>query len=156
MRRAAETRSWLHVVVPRDNRSAPFTAEQLYAALHAATFRGQWTEVALVGAPRHVGIYLRAERSRLAPLRALVRSTYPDAEVVEAVPPLLAQPVAVVGTRWRLREHAAYPIKTVREFENSEPMAMTLGALAEAVEDGECGIVHLALAPAPKRFHRDA
>jgi len=154
--RAREPRGWLHVVVPRDNRSAPFTAEQLYAALHAATFRGQWTEVALVGAPRHVGIYLRAERSRLAPLRALVRSTYPDVEVVEAAPPVPSKPAAVVGARWRLREHAAYPIKTVREFENSEPMAMTLGALAEAVDDGECGIVHLALAPAPASFHRDA
>jgi len=156
MRRAAEPRSWLHVVVPRDNRSAPFTAEQLHAALHAATLPGQWTEVALVGAPRHVGIYLRAERSRLAPLRALVRSTYPDVEVVEATPPLPSKPRTVVGARWRLREHAAYPIKTVREFENSEPMAMTLGALAEAVDAGECGVVHLALTPAPSWFHRDA
>jgi hypothetical protein len=156
MRPAAESRAWLHVVVPRDNHSAPFTAEQLYAALHASTARRQWTEVVLVGVPRHVGIYLRAERSRLAPLRALVRSTYPDVEVVAAAPPLPAQPVAVVGARWRLREHAAYPIKTVREFENSEPMAMTLGALAEAVEDGEYGVVHLALVPAPAQFHRDA
>jgi molybdopterin-guanine dinucleotide biosynthesis protein len=156
MRRAPEPRTWLHVVVPRDNRSAPFTAEQLYAALHAATHRRQWTEVALVGAPRHVGIYLRAEASRIAPLRALVRATYPDAEVVLADPPLPPSASAVVGARWRLREHAAYPVKTVREFENSEPMAMTLGALAEATGDGECGIVHLALAPAPARFHRDA
>jgi hypothetical protein len=156
MRSAPEPRTWLHVVVPRDNRSAPFTAEQLYAALHAATARRQWTEVALVGAPRHVGIYLRAERSRLAPLRALVRSTYPDAEVVEEAPPLPARPAAVAGARWRLREHAAYPIKTVREFENSEPMAMTLGALAEAVEDDEYGVVHLALSPASTRFYRDA
>ena len=156
MRRSPEPRTWLHVVVPRDNHSAPFTAEQLYAALHAATHRGQWTEVALVGAPRHVGIYLRAERSRVAPVRALVRATYPDAEVVAAEPPLAGNPVALAGARWRLREHVAYPIKTVREFENSEPMAMTLGALAEAGEDGECGIVHLALAPAPVRFHRDA
>ncbi|HVF19498.1 MAG TPA: type IV secretion system DNA-binding domain-containing protein [Mycobacteriales bacterium] len=156
MRRSPEPRTWLQVVVPRDNRSAPFTAEQLYAALHAATGRGQWTEVLLVGAPRHVGIYLRAERSRVAPVRALVRATYPDAEVVPAEPPLPHDPVALAGARWRLREHVAYPIKTVREFENSEPMAMTLGALAEAGEDGECGIVHLALAPAPLRFHRDA
>lgn len=156
MRRTAESRAWLHVVVPRDNHSAPFTAEQLYAALHASTARRQWTEVVLVGAPRHVGIYLRAERSRIAPLRALVSSTYPDVEVVEICPPLPSQPSAVIGARWRLREHAAYPIKTVREFENSEPMAMTLGALAEAVDDGECGIVHLALTPAPARFHRDA
>ena len=156
MSRAPEPRVWLHVVVPRDNRSAPFTAEQLYAALHAATARRQWAEVALVGAPRHVGIYLRAEASRIAPLRALVRATYPDAEVVVTDPPLPVAPAAVVGARWRLREHAAYPVKTVREFENSEPMAMTLGALAEATGDGECGIVHLALAPAPARFHRDA
>src|SRR3954469_7968405 len=35
-------------------------------------------------------------------------------------------------------------------------MAMTLGALAETVYDGECGVVHLALSPAPARFHRDA
>ena len=156
MRRSPEPRRWLHVVVPRDNRSAPFTAEQLYAALHAATAGRQWTEVALVGAPRHVGIYVRAEASRVAPIRALVRATYPDAEVVAADPPLPSTPAAVVGMRWRLREHAAYPVKTVREFENSEPMAMTLGALAEATDDGECGIVHLALAPAPARFHRDA
>jgi RecA/RadA recombinase len=146
----------LHVVVPRDNHSAPFTAEQLYAALHAATRRGQWTDIALVGAARHVGIYLRAERSRVAPIRALVRATYPDAEVVLAAPPLPDGPAAVAGARWRLREHPAYPIKTVREFENSEPMAMTLGALAEATRGGEWGIVHLALAPAPARFHRDA
>jgi RecA/RadA recombinase len=156
MRRSPEPRTWLHVVVPRDNRSAPFTAEQLYAALHAATARGQWTEVALVGAPRHVGIYLRVERSRVAPVRALVRATYPDAEVVETEPSLPGAPAAVVGARWRLREHPAYPVKTVREFENSEPMAMTLGALAEATGDGEYGIVHLALAPAPPRFYRDA
>jgi hypothetical protein len=156
MSRSPEPRTWLHVVVPRDNHSAPFTAEQLYAALHAATYRGQWTEVALVGAPRHVGIYLRAERSRVAPIRALVRATYPDAEVDLADPPVPARPAAVVGARWRLREHPAYPVKTVREFENSEPMAMTLGALAEACDEGECGIVHLALAPAPQRFHRDA
>jgi len=156
MRRSPEPRTWLHVVVPRDNHSAPFTAEQLYAALHAATGRGQWTEVALVGAARHVGIYLCAERSRVAPIRALVRATYPDADVVLEAPPLPDQPVAVTGARWRLREHAAFPVKTVREFENSEPMAMTLGALAEATGDGECGIVHLALAPAPARFHRDA
>ncbi|HEX8001598.1 MAG TPA: type IV secretion system DNA-binding domain-containing protein [Mycobacteriales bacterium] len=155
MSRAPEPRVWLHVVVPRDNRSAPFTAEQLYAALHAATARRQWTEVALVGAPRHVGIYLRAERSRVAPVRALVRATYPDVEVLLADPPLPAAPQAVIGARWRLREHPAFPVKTVREFENSEPMAMTLGALAEAVQ-GECGVVHLALAPAPARFHRDA
>jgi molybdopterin-guanine dinucleotide biosynthesis protein len=146
----------MQVVVPRDNHSAPFTAEQLYAALHAATRRGQWTEVALVGAPRHVGIYLRAEQSRVAPIRALVRATYPDSEVVLAAPPLPDRPTAVAGARWRLREHAAYPIKTVREFENSEPMAMTLGALAEATREAEFGIVHLALAPAPGRFHRDA
>lgn len=157
MRRAPEPRAWLHVVVPRDNHSAPFTAEQLYAALHAATLRRQWTEVALVGAPRHVGIYLRAERSRLAPIRALVRATYPDADVVLADPPLPASVAAVTGARWRLREHAAFPIKTVREFDNSEPMAMTLGALAEAATTtGEHGLVHLALAAAPARFHRDA
>ena len=156
MRRSLEPRQWLQVVVPRDNRSAPFTAEQLYSAVHAATGRGQWTEVLLASAPRHVGIYLRAERSRVAPVRALVRATYPDAEVVAAEPPLPTAPATVAGARWRLREHVAYPIKTVREFENSEPMAMTLGALAEAGEEGECGIVHLALAPAPLRFHRDA
>jgi len=156
MRSEPEPRGWLHVVVPRDNRSAPFTAEQLYAALHAGTARRQWTEVALVGAPRHVGIYLRTELSRLAPLRALMRSTYPDAEVVDAAPPLPAHPLAVVGTRWRLVSAAAYPIKTVREFENSDPMAMTLGALAEAVEDDEFGVVHLALTRAPARFHLDA
>jgi molybdopterin-guanine dinucleotide biosynthesis protein len=85
-----------------------------------------------------------------------VRATYPDAEVVLAEPPLPDVPAALVGAQWRLREHPAFPVKTVREFENSEPMAMTLGALAEATEDGECGIVHLALAPAPARFHRDA
>jgi hypothetical protein len=156
MRRSSDPRRWLQVVVPRDNHSAPFTAEQLYAALHAATARRQWTEVALVGAPRHVGIYLRAEASRIAPIRALVRATYPDAEIVVADPPLPIAPVAVVGARWRLREHAAFPVKTVREFENSEPMAMTLGALAEATAGDEYGLVHLALAPAPARFHRDA
>ena len=69
------TRGWWRLVVPRDNTSAPFTAEQLYAAIHAGTGRGQATQILLVGAPGDVGIWLRAETDRLDPLAAMVRST---------------------------------------------------------------------------------
>ena len=75
------SRGWLRLVVPRDNTSAPFTAEQLYAALHAGTGRRQATQILLVGAPDDVGICLRAETERLEPLAAMVRVTYPDAEL---------------------------------------------------------------------------
>lgn len=158
MSRPAEGRCWLRLVVPRDNTSAPFTAEQLYAALHAGTPPGRATQILLAGVPGDVGIWLRVEAERLDPLAAMVRSTYPDAELESAPPPLPAgrERVALAGARWALAHEAAYPIKTVRAFEHSEPMAMTLGALAEA-RAGECGALSLVLSPAPASFaHRSA
>jgi energy-coupling factor transporter ATP-binding protein EcfA2 len=148
-------RGWLRLVVPRDNTSAPFTAEQLYAAIHAGTGPRQWTQIVLAGTATDVGIWIRAETERLDPLGAMVRATYPDAEL-ERTPPDLPDPSAggaSAGARWQLVNEAAYPIKTVRAFEHSEPMAMTLGALAEA-RPGECGAVSLVLTPAPPRFAR--
>lgn len=151
-------RGWFRLVVPRDNTSAPFTAEQLYAAIHAGTARGQSTQIVLAGAPDDVGIWLRAETERLEPLAAMVRATYPDAEL-ETTPPLLPTPSrlaaagGLAGARWRLAHEPAYPIKTVRAFEHSEPMAMTLGALAET-RPGELGALSLVLTPAPAAFAR--
>jgi hypothetical protein len=153
---------WLRLVVPRDNTSAPFTAEQLYAALHAGTGRRQATQILLVGAPDDVGIWLRAETERLEPLAAMVRATYPDAELETTPPPLpkdrtgtsvCSGAAGCAGARWALAHEAAYPIKTVRAFEHSEPMAMTLGALAEA-RPGELGALSLVLTPAPGAFAR--
>ncbi|HVE95037.1 MAG TPA: type IV secretory system conjugative DNA transfer family protein, partial [Acidimicrobiales bacterium] len=155
MTRARAERSWLRLVVPRDNTSAPFTAEQLYAAIHAGTSRGEATQILLLGTPDDVGIWLRAERHRLDPLAAMVRATYPDAEL-EAVEPrigALATDGPVAAARWRLTADAAYPIKTVRAFEHSEPMAMTLGALAEC-RSHEVGALSLVLARAPGSFAR--
>lgn len=153
-RRNDEPRGWLKLVVPRDNHSAPFTAEQLYAAIHAGSPKHGLTQLVLSGTRREVAIYLGAERSRLTPLRTLVLATYPDADAEPSDAPLGAQPgTVVVGARWRLLGDRAYPVKTVREFDNSEPMAMTLGALAEA-GDGEQGFVSLLLRPAPPAFHR--
>lgn len=153
----AESRSehWLRVVVPRDNTSAPFTAEQLYAAIHAGTGKRQRTQILLTGTPGDVGIWIRTEPERLSPVGAMVHATYPDAELEPGRPPLPndAQPRSLVAARWGLAAEAAYPIKTVRAFEHSEPMAMTLGALSGAGE-GECGAVSLVLSPAPPAFAR--
>jgi hypothetical protein len=155
-------RGWLRLVVPRDNTSAPFTAEQLYAALHAGTARRKATQILLAGSPDDVGIWLRAETERLEPLAAMVRATYPDAELETTPPPLPTgaaltsdgpATVGLAGARWALAHEAAYPIKTVRAFEHSEPMAMTLGALAEA-RPGEFGALSLVLTPAPAAFAR--
>ena len=152
------TRGWLRLVIPRDNTSAPFTAEQLYAALHAGTGRGQATQIVLAGCPDDVGIWLRVETTRLDPVAAMLRATYPDAELEPTPPPLpdgqrLAGGAGLAGARWQLAQEAAYPIKTVRAFEHSEPMAMTLGALAEC-QPGEYGALSLVLTPAPARFAR--
>ena len=153
-RRPPEPRGWLKLVVPRDNHSAPFTAEQLYAAIHAGSPKNGLTQLVLSGTRREVAIYLGAEQSRLTPLRTLVLATYPDADVEPCDQPLDDRPPpVVVGARWRLAGDRAYPVKTVREFDNSEPMAMTLGALSEAA-DGEHGFVSLVLRPAPPAFHR--
>ena len=148
-------RGWLRLVVPRDNTSAPFTAEQLYAAIHAGTGARESTQVLLVGAPGEVGIWLRVEEHRLDPLAAMVRATYPDAELERVPPPWPATSGAahLAAARWEMAHENAYPIKTVRAFEHSEPMAMTLGALAEA-RPGEFGVVSLVLAHAPTSFAR--
>jgi energy-coupling factor transporter ATP-binding protein EcfA2 len=148
-------RGWLRLVVPRDNTSAPFTAEQLYAAIHAGTGRQQATQIVLVGTATDVGIWLRAEAERLDPLGAMVRATYPDAELERIPPdlPTVQSAGSAAGARWQLVHEAAYPIKTVRAFEHSEPMAMTLGALAEA-RVGECGALSLVLTRAPAAFAR--
>jgi len=148
----------LRLVVPRDNTSAPFTAEQLYAALHAGTRRGQVTQILLAGEATEVGIWLRVETARLEPVAAMIRATYPDVELDHRAPPLptpaeLTASPGQVGARWRLAHEAAYPIKTVRAFEHSEPMAMTLGALAEC-RPGEHAALSLLLTPAPPRFAR--
>src|SRR3954465_10187956 len=146
---------WVRLVVPRDNTSAPFTAEQLYAALHAGTGRGQRTQLLLLGPPGDVGMWLRTEPERLAPVAAIVRATYPDVEL-EALEPALPADVSglhVAAARWALAHDAAYPVKTVRAFEHSEPMAMTLGALSGA-QEGECGAVSLVLSRAPASFAR--
>lgn len=147
--------TWMRVVVPRDNTSAPFTAEQLYAAIHAGTGRRQRTQLLLFGTHGDVGIWLRTEPDRIEPVAAMVRATYPDVELEPGSPPLPCDqsPRHLVAARWGLRHEAAYPIKTVRAFEHSEPMAMTLGALSEA-QDGECGAVSLVLTPAPASFAR--
>src|SRR3954469_14002141 len=152
---AERTGEWVRLVVPRDNTSAPFTAEQLYAALHAGTGRSQRTQLLLLGTPGDVGMWLRTEPERLAPVAAIVRATYPDVEL-EAVQPALpadASGFHVAAARWALAHDAAYPVKTVRAFEHSEPMAMTLGALSGA-QPGEVGALSLVLAPAPGSFAR--
>ncbi|GAC1442380.1 MAG: hypothetical protein NVSMB55_12950 [Mycobacteriales bacterium] len=152
---ATPERGWLRLVVPRDNTSAPFTAEQLYAAIHAGTGRRHWTQLLLAGTCDDVGIWLRAETERLDPLGAMLRATYPDAELERTAPPLPgpAHAGSAAGARWTLANEAAYPIKTVPAFEQSEPMAMTLGALAEA-RPGECGALSLMLTLAPPSFPR--
>ena len=148
-------RGWLRLVVPRDNTSAPFTAEQLYAAIHAGTGRRESTQILLAGAPGDVGIWLRVEEHRLDPLAAMILATYPDVELERVPPPWPAtsQSAHLAAARWGMAHEAAYPIKTVRAFEHSEPMAMTLGALAEA-RHGEFGVVSLVLAHAPASFAR--
>ena len=151
MSRPPQSRGWLRLVVPRDNTSAPFTAEQLYAAIHAGTPARQSTQVLLVGVPGDVGIWLRAEAERLDPLAAMVRATYPDAELEQTPPPLPMTAAHLAVARWALANDAAYPIKTVRAFEHSEPMAMTLGALAET-RAGECAVLSLVLSRAPASF----
>jgi hypothetical protein len=152
---APVARGWLRLVVPRDNTSAPFTAEQLYAAIHAGTGRRESTQFLLAGAPGDVGIWLRAGEHRLDPLAAMVRATYPDAELEPTPPPFPSgsEAVHLAASRWGMAHEAAYPIKTVRAFEHSEPMAMTLGALAE-VRTGEFGAMSLVLAHAPSSFVR--
>ena len=146
---------WLRLVVPRDNTSAPFTAEQLYAAIHAGTGRRESTQILLAGALGDVGIWLRAEEHRLDPLAAMVRATYPDVELEPTAPPWPSglDTARLAAARWAMAHEAAYPIKTVRAFEHSEPMAMTLGALAE-VRGGEFGALSLVLAHAPSSFVR--
>lgn len=148
-------RGWLRLIVPRDNTSAPFTAEQLYAAIHAGTGRMQRTQLLLTGTATDIGVWLAAEVQRLEPLAAMVLATYPDAELTHQVPPLqqVCPGATLVAARWRLAHEAAYPIKTVRAFEHSEPMAMTLGALAEA-RDAEIAALSLVLTPAPAAFTR--
>jgi hypothetical protein len=148
---------WLRLVVPRDNPSAPFAAEQLYTALHDATPKGAWTEIVLAGTAAEVGIWLHAPADRLEVIAAQWLSTYPDAELQPVAHPPCAPggATASVGASWQLAGPAAFPIKTVREFTNSEPIALTLGALAEA-RDGELGVIRLALAPAPPSFYRKA
>jgi hypothetical protein len=157
---AGHGRGWLRLVVPRDNTSAPFTAEQLFAAVHAGTYRGQATQILLAGDASQVGIWLRVESERLEPIAAMIRATYPDVELDRTPPPLPVHEqltgrgqAGLAGTRWRLAHEAAYPIKTVRAFEHSEPMAMTLGALAEC-RPGEHAALSLVLAPAPPGFAR--
>jgi RecA/RadA recombinase len=87
----------------------------------------------------------------------MVRATYPDAELDVTPPPWPkpSQPAHLAAARWGMAHEAAYPIKTVRAFEHSEPMAMTLGALAEA-RPGEFGAVSLVLAHAASSFVRQS
>ncbi|MDX6287682.1 MAG: hypothetical protein QOG53_3167 [Frankiales bacterium] len=152
---STQQRGWLRWVVPRDNTSAPFTAEQLYAAIQAGTRHGQATQILLRGVPGDVGIWLRAETERLDPLTAMVLATYPDAELEPCASPIptLGAGTFLAAQRWTLASDSAYPVKTVRAFEHSEPMAMTLGALAET-RLAEAGLVSLVLQPAPHSFAR--
>jgi hypothetical protein len=161
----ATQRGWWRLITPRDNTSAPFTAEQLYAAIHAGTGRGQRTQLLLAGTHLRVGLWVGAETERLDPLAALLRATYPDLELDDQPPPLdphrgpdadaeqQMQRGAVIGARWSLLADPAYPIKTVRAFEHSDPVAIILGALATARPD-ETGLLSVVLTPGPGNFPR--
>ena len=50
---ASDGRGWLRLVIPRDNTSAPFTAEHIYAALHARTAPAPATPHVLPRCPAH-------------------------------------------------------------------------------------------------------
>jgi hypothetical protein len=159
-------RGWWRLITPRDNTSAPFTAAQLYAAIHAGTGSSQRTQLLLAGTHHHVGVWIGAEVVRLDPLAALLRATYPDVELSDEPPPLEGagalepgpaapgtHPSAVVGARWSLAADPAYPIKTVRAFVDSDPVATLLGVLAVA-RPGETGLVSVVLTPGPGGFPR--
>jgi len=174
MSRRAEVpadRRWVRLIMPRDNVSAPFTAEQLYAAIHAGLRPDELVQLLLTGhsaagnaaegstAAGHTSVdwWLRAGAAVLGPLLSQLQSAYPDLQVTPGDPPLPARgPDRYLGgQRWTLAADRAYPMKRVQAFVNSDPMAMTLGALAQA-GPGETGALSVVLGRAPASFARHA
>lgn len=164
-------RRWVRLIMPRDNVSAPFTAEQLYAAIHAGLRPDELVQLLLTGhsaagnaaegstAAGHTSVdwWLRAGAAVLGPLLSQLQSAYPDLQVTPGDPPLPARGLDryLGGQRWTLAADRAYPMKRVQAFVNSDPMAMTLGALAQA-GPGETGALSVVLGRAPASFARHA
>jgi hypothetical protein len=166
-RPAAADRGWLQLIMPRDNVSAPFTAEQLFGAIHASIRPDEPVQLLLTGhgtpgrngAATQVAVtwWLRARKPSLEPLAGQLQAVYPDLQTAPGAPPLRAVGPRryVAAQRWTLAADRAYPMKRVHAFVHSDPMAMTLGALGQ-VRAGESGALSVVLWPAPASFARHA
>lgn len=160
------------IAVPQGAEVMPFAAEQMFAALHdvqEAGWRRLWSGL------EHISLEIAAGRSGIrfylwVPRRIadttvrLVHSAYEEADIrlleqdylLGAAEDALGLPQQFPGIRCRgsraaaarmvLQREIAYPIKTLREFEKTDPLASITAAMAD-LEEGEGMVVQLLLQP---------
>lgn len=160
------------IAVPQSADILPFAAEQLFAALHDV--QEHWWR-RLFSGPDHLSLEIAADKTGVrfylwAPERIadvvvrLVHSAYEEAdirlltrdyldgpgsdalELVHHFPNVRLRRHRVAAARMVLQHDIALPIKTLREFEKTDPLAAITAVMAD-LQEGEGAIVQILLQP---------
>lgn len=164
------------IAVPQGADVQPFRAEQMFAALRGLQ-EPAWRR--LFGGPDHIALEIAGDASGIrfylwAPARIAhnvvreIHSTYEQADIRELPRDYLQGPgqdalglphrfpspadrhARLRAARLRLRRDIALPIKTLKEFEKTDPLAGITAAMAGLTE-GEGMVVQLLLQPGGDR-----
>ncbi len=160
-----EEKSVLAITLPRDNEATPFAAEQLFSALHGIL--KPWY-LRLWCGQEHLSfeIFSRGDvisfyvwcHSRLKDLvEKQIYAQYPDAEIEETEPYLLpyktsSESHCLSVAELKLTKHFSYPIKTFKDFINSDPLAGVTNALTK-LGGGEA-LIQLLVKPAGSSWQK--
>lgn len=162
------------IAVPQGAEVQPFAAEQMFAALHGLQERVFWR---LLHGFEHVSLEIAADATGIrfylwCPARIadavvrLVHSAYEQADIRPVERDYLAGPgtdalglphrfpnawkARMAGARMHLARDIAFPLKTLREFEKTDPLA-GLTAAMEGLSEGEGMVAQLLIQPGGER-----
>jgi len=160
-----EEKSVLTITLPRDNEATPFAAEQLFSALHGILkpwylrlLRGQeHLSFEILSRGDVISFYVWCPERLKDLVEKQIYAQYPDAEIEETDPYVLSETSSLHSpylsvAELKLVKHFSYPIKTFKDFVNSDPLAGVTNALTK-LGGGEA-LIQLLVKPAGSSWQK--
>lgn len=151
----------LAITLPRGNEATPFASEQLFASLHG--IMKPWYRI-LAGGQEHLSFEVLSSEGTIsfhvvlpAHLKDLVEkqiyAQYPDAEIEEADTFRFNAGIRHLSlAELELVRSDSFPIKTFKDFVNSDPLAGLTNSLTKL--GGNVAMIQLLVKPAGQRWRR--
>ncbi|MDO8886415.1 TraM recognition domain-containing protein [Candidatus Oleimmundimicrobium sp.] len=153
---------YLKITLPRDNEVTPFAAEQLFATLHGIhkplhqiiLDRGQeYLSFEIEANAEGIIFFVGTPENLREWVEKQIYAQYTTAEIEQAEEAETLDPEdkVFVVSELKLHKNTAFPIKTFRDFENTDPLAGITSSLTR-LNEGEKIIIQLLVKPVGGRW----